>query len=221
MRAAAVGAFFHGRPRDREVFGRAPAEVTHRDVRAVEGALYVAEMTAACIESSPEGSLADCQSRARETVSHVELGDAIDRARTLSLQGVDTAGAAQSIGTTGFVVHSVAFATFCFLRFGGEPILALTEANSAGGDTDSIGAILGGWLGALHGESSLPGHLIARIHDGPFGPSHLRDLAHCLVEKREGRDCTVPRYSVTAATARNLALYPVVLGHGLRRLVPF
>ncbi|HKI17009.1 MAG TPA: ADP-ribosylglycohydrolase family protein [Isosphaeraceae bacterium] len=100
-------------------------------------------------------------------------------------------------------------------------MLALTEAISVGGDTDSIGAILGGWLGARHGESGLPGQLIARIHDGPFGPSHLRDLAGCLVEKREWRDCAVPGYSVTAATARNLALYPVILGHGLRRLVPF
>ncbi|MGO9471397.1 MAG: ADP-ribosylglycohydrolase family protein [Isosphaeraceae bacterium] len=220
MRAAAVGAFFHDRPREREIFGRSLSEVTHRDARAIEGALYVAEMTAACVERPAGMSLADCQSRARQAVRHAELGHAIDRARTLSLQGVDTATAAQSIGTTGFVVHTVAFATFCLLRFGDEPMLALTEAISAGGDADSIGAILGGWLGARHGESGLPGHLIARIHNGPFGPSHLRDLAGCLVEKREGRDCAVPRYSVAAATGRNLALYPVILGHGLRQLVP-
>jgi ADP-ribosyl-[dinitrogen reductase] hydrolase len=31
----------------------------------------------------------------------------------------------------------------------------------------------------------------------------------------------VPRYSAPAAFARNLALYPVILGHGFRRLVPF
>ena len=51
MRAGIVGAFFHDRPEEREVFGRALAEVTHRDVRAVEGALYVAEMAAACAGS--------------------------------------------------------------------------------------------------------------------------------------------------------------------------
>jgi len=30
-----------------------------------------------------------------------------------------------------------------------------------------------------------------------------------------------PRYSATRALLRNLALYPVVLGHGVRRLWPF
>ncbi len=49
MRAAIVGVFFHDRPQEREPFGRLLAQVTHRDVRAVEGALYVAELAAACI----------------------------------------------------------------------------------------------------------------------------------------------------------------------------
>jgi hypothetical protein len=30
-----------------------------------------------------------------------------------------------------------------------------------------------------------------------------------------------PKYSSTYALLRNLALYPVILAHGLRRLVPF
>lgn len=97
----------------------------------------------------------------------------------------------------------------------------MSEAIGAGGDTDSIGAILGAWLGTLHGEAGLPGHLIVRIHDGPFGPPHLRALATCLATLRDGRQRSVSGYSPTAALVRNLALYPVILGHGLRRLVPF
>ena len=153
-------------------------------------------------------------------VTQAELGRAIDRARELALAGSGTAEAAEC-GTSGYVVHAVSFATFCFLRYGDDPIVALIEAISAGGDTDTIGAILGGWLGALHGESGLPGDLIARIHDGPFGPTHLRALAACLTGIREGRPSPIPSYSPTAALLRNLALYPVVLGHGFRRLVPF
>jgi hypothetical protein len=97
----------------------------------------------------------------------------------------------------------------------------LTEAVGAGGDTDSIGAILGAWLGALHGEGALPAGLIDQIHDGPFGPTHLRALAERLAELRDGRRGHVPGYSTAAALARNVILYPVVLGHGFRRLVPF
>jgi ADP-ribosyl-[dinitrogen reductase] hydrolase len=220
MRAGIVGAFFHDRPTEREVFGRALAEVTHRDVRAVEGALYVAELAAACTRSTRGTTPAACQEEARCIVTDAQLGEAIDRARGLALSGVSTTEAATLCGTSGFVVHTLAFATFCYLRYGDDPLLSLTEAISAGGDTDSIGAILGGWLGAMHGESGLPGDLIGRIHDGPFGPTHLRALAACLGEVRGGRSCPVPRYSASAALARNLALYPVILGHGFRRLMP-
>ena len=124
--------------------------------------------------------LAACQEEARRIVTDPELGEAIDRARGLALAGATTIEAARACGTSGFVVHTLAFASFCFLRYGHDPMLALTEAVSAGGDSDSIGAILGGWLGALHGEAGLPGDLIRRIHDGPFGPAHLRALAACL-----------------------------------------
>jgi len=221
MRAAIAGAFFHDRPERRGAFGRALAEVTHRDVRAVEGALYVAELAAACVRCPRSSPPAACQREARRIVADPELGGAIDRAVELAVLGADTPAAAEVCGTTGFVVHTLAFATYGLLRFGHDPPLALTEAISAGGDTDSIGAILGGWLGALHGETGLPGDLIARIHDGPFGPSHLRALATCLADIHGGRPGRLPRYSPAAALARNLAVYPVILGHGLRRRAPF
>jgi ADP-ribosylglycohydrolase len=220
MRAGIVGPFFHERPDQRRACGRTLAEVTYRDVRAVEGALYVAEMAAACTRNTQERTPAACQEEARRIVTDAQLGEAIDRARELAVGGVGTTEAAKVCGTSGFVVHTLAFATFCLLSYGDDPLLALTEAISAGGDTDSIGAILGGWLGALHGETGLPGNLIGRIHDGPFGPTHLRALANCLGQIREGRPCKVPRYSCTAALARNMALYLVILGHGFGRLVP-
>jgi ADP-ribosyl-[dinitrogen reductase] hydrolase len=221
MRAAIVGTFFDEQPTQRERFGRALAEVTHRDPRAVEGALYVAELAAACARS-PLGTRPEvCQEQARRCVTVAALGEAIDRARNLALQGASTQDAAISCGTSGFVLHSVPFATFGFLRYGHDPFLALTEVVNAGGDTDSNGAILGGWLGALHGEEALPGELIELIHDGPFGPTHLRALAECLSRVGDGGSSSIPGYSPSRALVRNLALYPVVLGHGFRRLLPF
>jgi ADP-ribosyl-[dinitrogen reductase] hydrolase len=178
-------------------------------------------MAAACVRSSRGTSPATCQEEARRIVRHPELGAAIDRARELALGGASTTEAAGVCGTSGYVIDTLAFATFCFLRHGDDPLPALREAIAAGGDTDTIGAILGGWLGALHGEGGLPGDLINRIHDGPFGPTHLRALATCLAQVWEGCPAQVPRYSPTAALVRNLALYPVILGHGFRRLVPF
>ena len=51
MRAAIVGVFFHDSPERRHEFGRALAQITHRDERAIEGALFVAEVAASCARS--------------------------------------------------------------------------------------------------------------------------------------------------------------------------
>ena len=220
MRAAVIGVFFCDDEEKRWSFGKALAEVTHRDLRAVEGALYVAELAAACSATDFHTAAADCQQQARVVVSDPQLGQALDRARELALSGVDTHTAARLCGTSGFVVETLAFATYCFLSAADDPLAALAAAISAGGDTDSIGAILGGWLGARFGESGMPTDMVARIHNGPFGPSHLRQLAACLACRREGRPAEVPRYSTAAALIRNVALYPVIMGHLCRRCVP-
>lgn len=201
MRAAVVGAFFHDRPVERRGFARALAEVTHTDDRAIEGALFVAEAAAV----GPEA--------ARTVVGNPVLGDALDRAAALARNGAGTADAAAELGTSGYVVHTVAFAAYCAQRHGSEAVL---EAVSAGGDTDTIGAIVGAWRGALGGVSALPAGLVDALPEGPFGRTHLRDLARAAAAGQPP-----PIYCWPWAFLRNLALYPVVLGHGLRRLLPF
>lgn len=218
MRAGIIGAFFHDRPSERLRFGRALAEVTHCDIRAVEGALYVAEMAAGCVAASGTTAARDTiQAQASQVVTDDRLARAIGTAVELAGGDVGTIEAARAIGTSGYVLHSTSLATFFFLRAGDTVLPALTEIISVGGDTDSNAAILGGWLGAYHGEAGLPGSLLKRIHDGPFGPSHLRGLANRLADPTR----ELPMYSPTGALIRNLALYPVILGHGFRRLLPF
>jgi len=203
MRAAVIGAVFHDRPEQRRRFGTAIATATHTDDRAVQGALFVAELAAV----GPDD--------ARKVVAEPLLGAALDRAVELAKRNASTSEAAETLKTTGYVVHTVPFALYCYLAYGATPLLALQECISAGGDTDSIAAILGGWLGARHGETGLPAHLLSELHDGPFGPSHLRGLASSLAQ-----GAAPPRYSWVGALVRNLALYPVVLGHGFRRMFP-
>jgi ADP-ribosyl-[dinitrogen reductase] hydrolase len=203
MRAAVIGALFHDQPQRRLEFGTAIATSTHTDDRSVQGALFVAELAAV----GPN--------EARRIVTEPELGAALDLAVELANRNASTSEAAGLLQTSGYVVHSVPFALFCYLRYGATPLLALQECIGAGGDTDSIAAILGGWLGSRHGEPGLPAHLLAEIHDGPFGPSHLRALADSLA-----RGAPPPRYSWIGALFRNLALYPVVLAHGFRRMFP-
>lgn len=219
MRAAVLGVFLQEDPEKRRRWGRPLAEVTHLDERAVQGALYTAELAAACARAGPADRTA-LYEQARSLVTEPILGAALDAAGDLAVREASTAEAAAVLGTTGYVVHTVSFVTYCFLRYGDQPLHALTEAVNAGGDTDSTGAILGASLGAMHGEGGLPSELIDSIHDGPFGPTHLRALAACLVRRRAGEPAAVPGYSPLAALIRNLGLVPVLLGHLVRRMLP-
>ncbi|WP_337177313.1 ADP-ribosylglycohydrolase family protein [Paludisphaera sp.] len=221
MRSAIVGVFHRDRPDERRAFARALAEVTHRDPRAVEGAVFVAEVAALAARPGLARPAPDLLREARGVVEDAQLGRAIDEGLAMAASDHATLDAAGACGTSGFVVHTLAFASFAFARFGDDPMRALTETISAGGDTDSIAAIVGAWSGARSGAAWLPTELIGRIHDGPFGPGHLKGLARSLRAADDGAPADPPRYSAAAAMGRNLALYPVVLAHGFRRLAPF
>jgi ADP-ribosylglycohydrolase len=222
MRSAIVGAFFSDDPERRRRFASALAEVTHTDPRAVQGAVFVAEVAAVSWEQpASEASPGRAVSAAMPVVTEPALLAALQAARGLAERNADTTEAAATLGTSGFVLHTVPFATFCFLTAGREPLAAIVRAVSAGGDTDSIGAIVGAWVGALHGAASLPSDLLARIQDGPFGPTHLRALGRWLSAARRGEPADGVCFSAPAAFARNVALLPVILGHGFRRLLPF
>lgn len=73
---------------------------------------------------------------------------------------------------------------------------------------------------ARNGESGLPADLIARIHDGPFGPLHLHALANGLACIADEESTTDVHYSVLGAFVRNLVLFPLISGYGFRRLMP-
>ena len=216
MRTAIIGTAFAGQPDRIASLARAIAEVTHTDPRAVEGAHFVAAMAAACSQNPTEAERPALFDEAIGVVHEQSLLGALKRAYTLAEQGASLESAAEELGTTGFILHTAPFATFCFLRFRASPLDTLAQTISAGGDTDSNAAIVGAWLGALYGESGLPADLLARIHDGPFGPSHLRALARSLTALQP-----VPSYSVLAALLRNAVLTPVILAHGFRRLWPW
>lgn len=215
MRAAVVGVFFRDDPAARRAFSDDLARVTHSDPRAVAGAHLVAELAARaalCDEVEPRGHILDA---AIGAIAEPSLREAIERARRLAADGVSVEIAARTLGNTGFVIHSVAIAAFCFLRFGHDPELAIAETIRAGGDTDTNAAIVGAWMGALHGQHALPARLLADLHDGPFGPTHLRALAAALESSRRGETWAQVDYSWLRALARNLALYPVVMLHAI------
>jgi ADP-ribosyl-[dinitrogen reductase] hydrolase len=213
MRAAVVGAGFPDHAEKRRALGLAMAETTHTDRRAVEGALFVAEVAAACVRGLEP---TDAFLAGRQVVADAALAAALDGASCLLQSSADVRAAAERLGTTGFVLHTVPFATFCFLRHADDPRTALSEAVACGGDTDSYGAILGAWLGARHGASGLPQDWLGALAPGPWSVPRLRALG----ERLAGLPGPVPRIPWPLVLASNLGLLPVILAHALRRLLP-
>ncbi len=216
MRAAVIGAFFFDDAAARRESSDAIAKVTHTDERGVEGARFVAEVAAMCLEKGTETAPAEIASAACAVVGSAPLREAIARAIALASGEETVAAAASVLGNTGFVLHTVSLATFCFVRSGARPGEALAAAVRAGGDTDSNAAIVGAWMGALHGASGLPAPLVASLHDGPFGLSHLRALASDLAAARTSGASTLATYRWPVAMIRNVALFPIVLAHAFR-----
>lgn len=210
MRSAVVGAFFPDQDERRRAFAEALARVTHTDARAVEAAVFVADVAAHCRTDALAALRA-----ASASLRHPELLAAVGKAFDLVSRSAGAEEAVAALGNSGYCVQTVAFSAFLFGRFGADPRACLVETASAGGDADSIGAVVGGWLGAMYGAQGLPEELVSRLCPGPFGRRHLEGLARAL---KEGS--APPGYFWPAALLRNLALYPVVLAHGLRRLIP-
>jgi ADP-ribosyl-[dinitrogen reductase] hydrolase len=69
----------------------------------------------------------------------------------------------------------------------GSPVVAsLTAAVHAGDDTDTVAAIAGSLLGAVHGASALPEEWLADVHGWPgLRADDLRDLARRVVARGE------------------------------------
>jgi ADP-ribosylglycohydrolase len=179
----------------------------------VDAALLVAELTTLCLDAPPSASRAALVGEALATLpGDSTLREAVAASVDLAVDPQAT----HAVPNTGYAVHTLQAAAYYFIRHGDRPLTALQQCILNGGDTDSIAAILGGWCGALCGEQALPAALLARINDGPFGPSHLRALGRAL----DG-EAPEPRFAWPVAMLRNLALYPVVLAHGLRRLIPW
>ena len=210
MRSAVVGVFMRLDPVNRRLMSEMITRTTHSDLCAVEGAVFVSEM-AAHLSLGVDDFESALEALAQ--VTNPELKNALRLAMELVAEGTGSAEAAKLLGTSGFVVHSVPIALFNYLRFGAEPLVAIAAVIRAGGDTDSNAAIVGAWCGTRLGSGGLPLALVERIVEGPFGPDHLRALASALVDPR----APAPSYSIAIALARNISLYPLILGHGIRR----
>jgi ADP-ribosylglycohydrolase len=219
MRSAIIGAFFAGEPEKRREFVRASSRLTHHAALAVseaaalavkcEGVPNAGEVLAIMRSLSPEK---EWQTRLSQIESSLEAESPVsDFVGHLGLNG----------GVTGYSLHVVPVALYAWLRHASDFRLAMTSAIECGGDTDTVGAILGALCGSATGIQGIPADWINSVWEWPRSRRFMECLAERLADQKNSRAGLGPvRYFWPALSPRNLLFLAVVLAHGFRRLAP-
>jgi len=223
MRSALLGAFFADDATRRREFVTASTRLTHTDPRAETAALAVAE-AAAWIVSEPTplnsllGRLRACGSSDEWCRICHRLEEALGASESVQefacSLGLDH-------GVTGYAFHTVPVAIYAWLRHPNGFRSALIEALECGGDTDTVGAIVGALVGCGVGEKKIPPEWLHNLWEWPRTPQKMREAATRLTQAKVGhRPHPQVRYFWLGVLPRNLFFFLLVVGHGFRRLLP-
>lgn len=226
MRSAIVGAFFAGDPERRRSFTLASSRLTHRGWQAEVAALAVAEAATQTISGAAWSGPSSLGPAWRALSAESEWQDKLTRMETGLAQGASVSTFARDLGleagVSGYALHVVPVALYAWLRHPDDAGSALGAALECGGDTDTVGAIVGGLAGATHGAAGFPKEWVDRILEWPRSMGFARQLAQKLVAQGQASRPLGPvRWFWPAQPLRNLLFLAIVLAHGFRRMMPW
>ena len=225
MRSAIIGAYFAHDLRKRREFVTASSCLTHKGWQAETAALTVAEAAAFAVtcKGSSDGTAVlrtlrvlsaepEWMAKVFQMEQSLARGDTVaDFVRALGLEN----------GVSGYSLHVVPVAIYAWLKHTHDYRAALISVLECGGDTDTVGAILGALCGATGGVGQIPDEWLGRIAEWPRTIPVIRQMASRLAEQvPSGRATGEVAYFWPGLLLRNIFFIAVVLVHGFRRLLP-
>lgn len=227
MRAAILGACLGDDPDRLRSFVERSTRMTHRDPRALAGALAIARAAAQIVHDRGADDPAGVLRRLRDDNADPELSTALELAAKLLAQGASATDFACALGqvdgVSGYIHHTVPVALYCWLRAPRDVRAVVESAVRLGGDTDTVAAIAGGLAGAAAGAAGVPAPWLRGLCEQPRSLRWMQRLAARLtatfVDSPRARPGPLPLFW-PALLLRNLVFTAVVLGHGFARLWP-
>ena len=223
MRSAILGVFFPDNPAKRREFVAAATRLTHTDLKAETAAQAIAEAAAWAVfpGTSRESLLETLSGLGADEEWRALAGKLAEALR----QGSSVAAFAESLGlrtgVSGYAYHTVPVALYAWLRHPGDFRSALESVLNCGGDTDTVGAIVGALAGATVGRAGIPAEWAEGLCEWPRSRRLLERVAERLAQQQmDPRPLGPVRYFWPALLPRNLLFLGVVLLHGFRRLGP-
>jgi hypothetical protein len=124
-------------------------------------------------------------------------------------------------GVTGYSLHVVPIALYAWLRYPSDFRQALTSAIRCGGDTDTVGAIVGALCGCSSGAQAIPDEWLGNICEWPRSVKFMKELGSRLASQSASQAPLGPvHYFWPGQALRNIFFLVIVLAHGFRRLLP-
>lgn len=224
MRAPIIGVHAREDPVLLQQWVRASTRITHTDARAEEGSLALALAARAGARQGPDVDSAQLFTEWEAKLSGKELCASLMQMRE-SLQRMETADQfaermGLGSGISGYVNHTVPVALFCWLRYRNNFRQAVESAICLGGDTDSVGAIVGALSGAALGPEAIPADWINGLVDWPCSTAWINRLAEQLAAAESDSKVSPLPLFWPGFFLRNPIFLAVVLAHGFRRLAP-
>jgi ADP-ribosylglycohydrolase len=225
MRSAIIGAYFADDAKQRRDFVLAASRLTHRGWQAETAAQAVAECTALAVQQQEPPRIEAVLESLRAVSNEEEWRSILSRLESSLSVGHSVQEFVQSLGleggVTGYSLHVVPVAIYSWLRHPGDFRSALVTVLECGGDTDTVGAILGAIVGATLGRKSIPSEWLDSICDWPRSISFMEKVAARLAQQKAQNTQLGPvRYFWPGIIPRNFLFIGVVLLHGFRRLLP-
>jgi ADP-ribosyl-[dinitrogen reductase] hydrolase len=171
MRISPVGLFDCRHIERLEQDVRTAGAITHRNPEALAGGLAVAYAVArlATAQTQPTALIEEMVA----FIGDSEVARNLQRAQRLLDSDVPAPDALATLGTSGYVVHTVGSAFYCFVRTPGNFKQTLIEAVMAGHDTDTTGAVAGALSGAHNGLQGILQRWLDQVEDR----EHIEGLA--------------------------------------------
>ncbi len=156
---------------------------THVHPEAIDGAFIQAKAVAVLANSDPDGF---DRRGLLEKVLNLSKEFAVQRKLEILLeQPIEQASDDDVVYVVGNGVRTseaVAASLWAFLRYGDNPEECLIRAVNFGGDTDTIGAMVGAQLGSLYGSAWMPDRWFNQIENKRHGRDYMIDLAKKLAQ---------------------------------------
>ena len=220
MRSAIIGVIHCDDTDLRYRFSTASSVITHSDPKALNGAQSVADIAAFLARNGSKPTVHELERLLTEAGEGEEWEEAVSRTIDACQSGViekSVTPVGLKRGVSGYILHTLPVAVAAWYINFGDFRKTIEVVVRLGGDTDTVAAIAGSLAGVTCARKGIPEEWIAGIIDRPHSVEYIGKLATCL-SGGNGSNCN--NGFSWLLLPRGILFTAVVLGHGLRRLLP-